>query len=317
MNIVKINDILLPEEFKMSKFFNEQLKGKYAYWVKMRYIFPLDSLDYNTYIKYEQLDTVHMLDANILPHIDLYSEECCMIDFVDIYIDICETERINNVCKYMVNNEYTTDADLDISKLRVFRSWLADQLLFLNTGINGHDLGMYTSEQNHMLNYYKNDMYNDTVNILSVFGKESSIERVIKPSCGCCNSVNDNIYSLENKSLCDALNIYRNNLHKLMVEMFSDVDFWSNLNKDFIGLFKKYIDNIIKVGFVIDNANKVIISCECSVSDTSNNEKLLKNLSIALGYIMDDDVIGHKNFIYDALYNWAEYLYDYMYWKIK
>lgn len=317
MNIVKINDILLPKEFKMSKFFNEQLKGKYAYWVKMRYIFPLDSLNYNTYIKYEQLDTVHMLGDDILPHIDLYSEEYCMIDFVNIYINICETEKINSVCKYMVKNEYVTDDDLDISKLRVFRSWLADQLLFLNTGIGGHDLGMYTPEQKHVLEYYKNDMYNDTINILSVFGKENSTERVIKQSCGCCNSVNDNIYSLENKSFCDALSIYRNNLHKLMVEMFSDVNFWSKLNRDFIGLFKKYIDNIIKVGFVIDNTNKVIISCECSISDTSNNEKLLKNLSIALGYIIDDDIIGHKNFISDVLYNWAEYLYDYMSWKIN
>jgi hypothetical protein len=317
MNILKINDILLPSEFKMSKFFNEQLKGKYAYWVKMRYIFPLESLDYNTYIKYEQLDEVHMLGADILPHIDLYSEEYCMIDFVNIYIDICETERINSVCEYMVNNEYVTDEDLDVSKLRIFRSWLADQLLFLNTGINGHDLGMYTSEQNHMLNYYKNDMYNDTVNVLSIFGKENSIQSVSKSSCGCCNSISDNIYNLEIKSLCDALNIYRKNIHDLMVETFRNVDFWSNLNKDFIGLFKKYIDNIIKVGFVIDNANKVIISCECAVSDTSNNEKLLKNLSIALEYILNDNVIGHKNFISDALYNWAEYLYDYMSWKIN
>ena len=189
--------------------------------------------------------------------------------------------------------------------------------MFLNTGINGHDLGMYTPEQKHVLKYYKNDMYNETVNVLSVFGKENITARVRNTSCGCCNSINDNIYSLENKSLCDALSIYRKNLHKLMVEMFSDVNFWSKLNRDFIGLFKKYIDNIIKVGFVIDNANKVIISCECSVYDNSNNEKLLKNLSIALGYIMDDDITGHKNFIYDALYNWAEYLYDYMSLKIN
>ena len=61
MNIVKLNDILIPESFKLAEFFNSKLKGKYAYWVQMRYIFPLDSLDYKTYIKYEQiLDTKYM-----------------------------------------------------------------------------------------------------------------------------------------------------------------------------------------------------------------------------------------------------------------
>ena len=318
MNIVKLNDILLPESFEMSEFFNANLKGKYAYWVKMRYIFPLDSLNYNTYIKYEQLDEVHMLGADILPHIDLYSEEYCMIDFVNVYIDICETERINSVCEYMVNNEYTTDADLDISKLRNFRSWLAEQLILLNTGINGHNLRMYTPEQTHMLEYYKNDMYNDTVNILSIFGKEtSSIAPSVISGCA-CNSVNNTTYSFNKDLGCDGLSIYRNNIHRLMVSTFENAEFWCSLNQDFIRLFKKYIDNIIKTGFVINNSESILYTtCDCATSENSGNEKILRNLSVALEYILNDDVTGHKNFIHDALYNWAEYLYDYMSWKIK
>ena len=66
MNIVKLKDILMPSDYRISELFNTKLKGKYAYWVKMRYIFPLDSLDYKTYINYEQLDTVMMMGPTIL-----------------------------------------------------------------------------------------------------------------------------------------------------------------------------------------------------------------------------------------------------------
>lgn len=316
MNIVKINDILLPEEFKMSKFFNEQLKGKYAYWIKMRYIFPLDSLDYKTYIKYEQLDNSDFSDENILPHIDMYNEECCMIDFVDEFVDICETEKINGVNKYLVANEYTTDYNIDISKLRNFRSWLAEQLICLNSGINNHDLGLYTSEQHYMLEYYKNCMYNDVVKQLLIFGKDNTYVVNSNISRSNCSCVSNNIYNFDNAISCDGLSIYRKNIHNLMVETFSNVDFWKQFDKDFIKMFKLYIDNIIKVGFIINNSeNTLVAECECNYTNNSNNEKLLKNLSLSLEYILNNEISGHKNFIYDSLYNWSEYLYDYMFWN--
>ena len=61
MNIVKLRDIVMPDEFRLARFFNKNLKGKYAYWVQMRYIFPLESLDYRTYIAYEQLNAEDFL----------------------------------------------------------------------------------------------------------------------------------------------------------------------------------------------------------------------------------------------------------------
>lgn len=317
MNIVKLNDILIPESFKLAEFFNSKLKGKYAYWIKMRYIFPLDSLSYDMYIKYEQLDEFSMLGPDILPHIDLYSEECCMMDFVNMYINICETEKINNVNKYLIYNEYTTDDDIDISKLRNFRSWLADQLLLLNTGTNNHNLDLYTFEENHMLEYYKNNMYNDIVKILSTFGKENENISVSKNNGCSCNS-NIMSYTINSNVNCDGLKIYKNNLHNLMVTTFENVDFWCGLNKDFIRLFKKYIDNIIKIGLVINNSDSILhYNCDCITHDNSNSEKILRNLSVSLEYILNSDVVNHKNFIHDSLYNWAEYLYDYMYWKIN
>ena len=114
MNIIKLKDVVMPDSYRLSEFFNKNLKGKYAYWVKMRYIFPLDSLDYKTYIQYEQLDNVYMLGANILPHIDLYSEECNMYNFASEYIDHDETEVINSMTSYVIANKYVADADIDI-----------------------------------------------------------------------------------------------------------------------------------------------------------------------------------------------------------
>ena len=32
-------------------------------------------------------------------------------------------------------------------------------------------------------------------------------------------------------------------------------------------------------------------------------------------YIIDDAIVGHKNFIYDALYDWSKNAYEYMNWK--
>ena len=41
MNIIKLRDIVLSNDYKIADFYNANLKGKYAYWVQMRYIFPL------------------------------------------------------------------------------------------------------------------------------------------------------------------------------------------------------------------------------------------------------------------------------------
>lgn len=317
MNIVKLKDVLMPTEFRISEFFNTKLKGRYAYWVQMRYIFPLDSLDYKTYIKYEQMDTVLMMGPTILKHIDLYDEECNAADFINTYIDVTETERVNGINEFALANEYVVDDDLDITKLRSFRSWLASELIFFNTSIDGEELGNYTPEQSHMLNYYKNGLYNDIVKHLSVFGRDVTTEWNIDKSCGCCNTAMD-INSLKGVVTCDALDIYRKNIHSLMVATFKNTDFWLQFNKKFIALFKHYIDNIIKIGLVINNDDKVVVeTCNCLTTDNYSNEKILRNLSTALQYIHDDDIMGHKNFIQDALYNWAEYLYDFMSWEIK
>lgn len=323
MNIVKLKDVIMPEEFKMSEFFNTKLKGKYAYWIQMRYIFPLDSLCYGEYIKYEQKDPMDFLSDKTKPHIDLYSEEYCMIDFVNLFIDLCETEEVNNVYKYIAANEYSTDPDIDINALRNFRTWLATELLRLNSGLYDDHLGKYTDEQVHMLEYYKNGMYNDIVKYLNIFGNKEpyiSNAKTNLTGCGCSNNYNtNNIMSISAISTCDAKSIYTDNIHALMVKTFEDPKFWMSINTNFIKVFKKYIDNIIKVGLTIETSfdKNPFEECSCLENTKSNNTKILERLSVSLGYIIDKSTDGHMNYIHDALYEWSEYLYEKMNWQIR
>lgn len=320
MNIVKLKDILMPGNNLMAEFFNSRLKGKYAYWIQMRYIFPLDSLDYKTYIKYEQLDHVHFLGPDILPHIDLYSDDSCMMDFARIYIDISATEEANNIYEYTTANDYVADPDIDINTLRNFRTWLASELLKFNTGIDGNYVGKYTDNQIHMLEYYKGGMFNEVVKRLSDFGSSNYITSSVSTGCGCCNNNLSSLYNISNIDMCDALSIYRKNVHNLMVQTFEDIEFWKQFNPDFIKVFKKYIDNILKTKMVITSKYETVPFSECNCNyeqKTTVNEDILKRLSYSLEYIINKDFSGHVNYIHDALHAWAEYLYDNMSWEIN
>lgn len=322
MNIVKLRDRLMPNNYKMAELFNTRLKGKYAYWIQMRYIFPLDSLSYKEYIKYEQLDEIDFLSSDIIEHIDLYDEDCCMIDFVNAYVDICATEDANNIYNYIASNEYTTDSDVDIDMLRRFRAWLAEELLKLNSGIYLDHTGKYTDEQVHMLEYYKNNMYDDVVKYIDAFAnKTAAIKNAIASNCGCCSSNAVSSLYTNDITVCDPSSIYTASIHNFMVKTFEDPQFWISLNADFIKLFKKYIDNIIQVGFVINKPQTVsnsFVECNCSTAnDYNSTSDILNKLSISLGYIIDNDTNGHLNYMHDAFYNWAEHLYEYMYWPIN
>ena len=320
MNIIKLNDIIMPDSCRFSKFFNEKLKGKYAYWIKMRFIFPLDSLNYKKYIEYEQMDNVYLLGPNILPNIDMHNEECNMYNFTQTYVDFDATELANSINSFVTDNEYTTDFDIDIEKIRKFRSWLANEILTMNVSSTGESLNLLTNDQIHMLEYYKDGMYNEVVKQLSVFGIENAFTHVesTKTSCNCCNN-SSSLYALSNTFTCDALSIYKKNIHILMVQTFENIDFWLKFNINFIKLFKKYVDNIIKAKLIINNepSNVLYNICKCNESSIDSTNEMLHRLSQSLGYIIDDEVKGHMNFIHDALYEWAEYLYEKMSWEIK
>lgn len=318
MNIVKLKDIIMPDTYSISEFFNKNLKGKYAYWVKMRYIFPLDSLDYKTYIAYEQMSDIQLAGSNILPHIDLYNDDCCMMNFAINYIDANETEIANSTHKLYIANSYSVDFDISIDELRCFRSWLAEELLKFNVDLEGKSLGLFSDDQIHMLEYYKNSMYNDIIKYLNTFGViKNDIENYKFVDCSCAINSNGSDTTLQYNS-CNATELYKNGMHAFMVNTFANSNFWLQFTKEFLIAFKKRIDNILNVGFKIPVSvtHNIFTTCKCS-NDAINesNDDILKSLSKSLDYMINDNITGNKNFINDTLRKWSSTIYEKMYWK--
>ena len=97
--------------------------------------------------------------------------------------------------------------------------------------------------------------------------------------------------------------------------MFSNIDFWTQWSPEFLGIFKKYVDNIIKSNLPIGNiSSDTYQDCSCNNKNGSDNNHILQRLSESLSYMMVGDICGHKNYIYDALYEWSSKLYEYMIW---
>lgn len=315
MNIIKLKDINKQGD----TFFNKHLKGKYAYWVHMRYIVSFDHMRHEGYVACEEdIDKLLIKEDGTYPkpfgapYIDIYNSD------IVPYIDIYETDKANCIVKYRMQNEYATDCNITIDELKKFRTWLATQLLrFDQDNLGNQSNIIYDNKETHVLEYYKNGMYDDVVKYLSVFGQsEVALSNIETSSCGCGNN---NLSSLYNSSLstCDALFIYRKNIYKKMVEIFSNIDFWNQFPKEFILEFKKYIDNIIKCDFKLSQSSYIsdFIDCGCSnIDDQSLLQTILKRLSESLQYIAEGQLMGHKNYIADSFKEWSEKLYEIMEW---
>lgn len=314
MNIIKLKDIIKPND----ELFNSYLKGKYAYWVHMRYIVPFDFMKHEGYVECE-LDIKQLLlkeDGTLpkpfgAPYIDVYKED--MFPYIDMY----ETDRANSVIKYALLNGYTPDSNITIEELKKFRTWLATNLLLFDVNNDGEPL--YNENDIHVLKYYKGGMYDDVVKALSTFGgnNESNVtlEQLGQSTCGCSSDLSS-LYNLS-VNVCDSMTIYRKNIYTHMVEMFSKIDFWSQFPSPFILEFKKYIDNIIKCNFKLTKSQYISEYADCGC--INNDEQadmiaILKRLSQSLQYIADNNTIGNKNYINDSLRDWSSRLYELMEW---
>lgn len=334
MNIIKLKDVLMPEENPKATFFNTHLKGKYAWWVGMRYITPIvpEDIDQKVmpgsiglgragYIKCEQ-DINNLLDPESEFHTQYIDTHDGDYNFLAEYADINETDYINNIAMFVSQNNYKTDDDITTDELKKFRTWLAEELLKFGQTISGERLeSVYSNKVNHMLQYYAKNMTDDVVLGLIDFGAASvSILSTTTSKCGCVGSSNISSLYTDTLTNCDPLEVYRKNIYKLMVETFSSIDFWLDRygqSKAFIGEFKKYIDNILRVGLPLNIdilADSRFTDCGCTQHVDSQGVKILTRLSEALGHIINESVDGHKNFIASAFADWSKYLYESMYW---
>jgi hypothetical protein len=339
MNIIKFNDILMPEigEFAneisipiyknmdlvgedtmtIASFYNKHLKGKYAYWIQMRYVVSFDHMRHEGYVACEE-------DVNALlqredgtwpkpygaPALDIY-----MGGLME-YVDEIETDKINSTVEFRLRNKYVTDEDITVDEIKQFRTWLAMELLKMDqTELGEPKHSKFTPIEEHVLEYYASGTYDSTIKILSEFGSSDVTYTHIGSDCGCAGSNLSSLYSTSLSPLCDSITIYRKNIKLKMVEMFSNIDFWAQWSPEFIGVFKKYIDNIIQLGFVVgERDSDRFKDCTCKSNTSNIHNDILERLSMALGYIMKNDICGHKNYIYDALYDWSSQLYEFMIW---
>ena len=320
MNIIKLKDILMPDKYNMSEMYNMHLKGKYAYWIQMRYIVPFEFMGHEGYVACEEDITKLLMKADGTypkpygcPYIDMYDEDKCIMR----YIDLEATDIANNISKYRTANDQTTDFDITISELKLFRKKLATMILdYNNIYINDNGSAIDSIEES-VLRYYMNDMYDEVVKGLLMFGNQQVILSTVDTTCGCCSSTT--LSSLNNSSLniCDPLSIYRKSIYNKMVTMFSDVEFWKRWPNELLVVMKKYIDNILKVGLIVNNNTvdpSIYRDCTCSNSNTNTNQNILEKLSKSLDYMIEGQEKSHYNYIKDSLYNWASLLYEYMQW---
>ena len=310
MNIIKFKDIIVNGDDT----FNKKFKGKYAYWVHMKYAMSFDDIsttDYVRYETYEKLSDVLAEEGTEYINTDDYSE----------YVDFYETDRVNHIGRYIVKNSFSPDDDITLEEIKKFRTWLASTLLNFETFDVGteEEFVIFDEQEKHVIEYYKNGMYNDVIKFLTDFGaSQTTISSPVQLSqCSCQSSTNISM-TVPAISSCDPVYIYKHNIYKKMVEMFGSIEFWLKFdNGTFIEEFKKYIDNILTCGLLLYKSQYLTDFADCGC-DTSDNQadmvKILQNLSRSLQYIIDKDVRGHKNFMSDSFNAWAKYLYENMEW---
>lgn len=317
MNIIKLKDQIKPND----DFFNTYLKDKYAYWIHMRYIVPFESMDYAGYVACESdINKLLIKEDGTYPspygcqYIDTQAD-CSIYNYIDMDV----TNVINCVNDYIIKNEYVPDKDITLDELKKFRTWLASTLLKFDQNAEGYQLyDMYDNTTTIMLNYYKMGMIDETIQILTDM-KPFSESSEYNTQCSCCCSELNISDLYKTNEICDPIQTYRLYIYNKMVLTFSDINFWVQFPKEFLLEFKKYIDNIIKVGLPLYSVEPLSNFSDCGglsrqEREQNNNVYILNKLSESLNYLIYDELTGHKNFICDSFSSWSSLLYEKMEW---
>jgi hypothetical protein len=312
MNLIKFRDIIADSSLEDAEFFNERLRGKYAFWIRCQYIIALEDITVEEAVAFE-VDIRDMVDSGV-HYIDLHEGNGHWI-YTDGYIDDTGTDKVNSVDEYLKYNE-SVPRDITLDDLKDFRTWLADNLLVFKSEL--------TDNERHVLLYYKNGMTDDTIKWLTEFGGNvtSNYSSPIHESpCGCGGATD--VSSLYKNSLvvCDPISIYKNSIHTMMVNMFSDIDFWTDINEILITNIIIRLRGIIDAGLPISTDTLIApdtFTCKCT-SDPNIVYKsavaILEELINSFNYILNEDTSGHKNTIQSSLNKWSDELYEAMEWN--
>lgn len=227
-------------------------------------------------------------------------------------IDIETSEKINNLDKFIEFNKFSyTDSELTFDDVRVFRTWLGKTLYNILSHEEDNDVL-------EMLNYYALNMNDCTVQHLNLFNINQStdiISNITKSGCGCQKA---DVMQTD-LTVCDPISIYRKSIYEKMVSVLGNIDFWLQREDDLLKEIKKYVDYIIIKNLPLTATERVsnLYDCTCLTDADIEQEslmKIMKNLSISLGYLIDNDFYSHKNFISESFNFWASVLYEKMIW---
>lgn len=335
MNIIKLKDVLLsPDNCTLAEdkivMFNKYYKGKYVHCINWKYLIPLDEISYPEVSRISQLicedynvtaDGYEGFESEIIDGYEVENPEAfdesmlekyhwMLCSDVQSYIDLPATTNVNDVQKYIAYNEFIP-SELTTDEIKKFRTWLATTIL---------SFGVEDAKTKHMLEYYKNGMFDNTIEALNMFA--TSVVQVNTPgtsSCGCSQQSAFAAAQMMSVSTCDPINIYRKGIFTYMISIFGNMEFWIDFDPEFILMFKKYIDGVIKLNLSFRGSTFADDFVDCGCLPTSNTKQemaisRLRKLSKALEYIADDNTLGHKAYINGALTDWATYLYELMEW---
>lgn len=286
MNIVKIKDTVKPNDVLWNKFF----KGKYAFWIHMRYLVPLEHMSIGEYVKAEQSGCVQSEY-----HVDTLKHD------VDLYIDYSETERLFNVNKYLNINKFVPVGEITMDDIRNFRSWMAGVFYDLSSEATGQ----------HVWNFYKNSMWDEVCKWLCLDIPTQQVQATLS-GCGC----NTSLHSLQVNGSCDPLLEYRRRMKATLVKMFT-LQFLTEQDPKVLNQIRLYIESILASNLVF-GASKDFKDCSCG---TSQNELHLRALcerfAKTLSAIIDGSWKERINYHTDNTKNWIDQVYELMTWVTK
>ena len=316
MAIIKFKDKIHTND----EGFNISLKNKYAYWVQFKYVIPFSEITLQKYIELERdgickddIEAYKKGNLKALPFNLWFSDE------LTEYIDFKETEKFQNFEKLEKYNKSigSIAPNLTTDQIKNTRSYILSTFICILKNADSTTLDAYTYKNKDLilraLEYFKNGgldkefskILNDIDNILNnnFFGNSGNGIADLG-SCGCLvpNTPNNNqslqggFFNAYNITGSTLVNNYHAGMMVILNDFLKNPDFWIlNLDTSDQIELKEYLEGIIKLG--------LDIPAYTSVFRTDVN-----NMIQALTYIIEQDLIGHKNFIRDSIYKFVNYV---------
>lgn len=319
-------------ETKITKItnFNKYFKGKYVWLLNNTFIVPfeedmkkedetkgltLQEFKLRSLLPQDETETPLLNDSKIFFELTDFLDEDI---YNPLFIDVVNTEKCQSIGRWIGFNSFEPDEDITIEELKLFRTWLASQLYNIyeeKTDVTNPELHQKIL---YMLKYYKNGMKDAATELMNEFNN-TAYQMIPSASTCSCNQNFD--ISVQNAIECDVLWTYRENIHKFMVSIFTDIKFWMSTNDDytFISEIIKYLNGIIKHDFPFNSIERSFGygDCSCLTTQTSMQEssmEILKQLKQSFEYMSEEKQVYHKNFIYSVLLKWSDVLYEQMLW---